>query len=240
MSTSSTDDLSAPNRGAGGSEEPEPIDLLGYLRSLGRHWLAGLITAVVVAALLLGYGALKGSDTVGSTWARAHVMVTLPDPRTDAQSRVLAQTGQFVMATYVAVEDNDEILQKTAQNLGDGTSVATLRSATSAYWGGGGQIIALYATGTDLQQAEKRADAYAEAFVSETAKFMPAPIEGLSPATLTMVQKAGASPANPSAQTAGSKSALLKSPVVAVVIAIIAGAVVMAGAELVSSRRRRG
>ncbi|AZZ40349.1 chain-length determining protein [Acidipropionibacterium jensenii] len=239
MSTSSTEDLSAPNRGAGGSEEPEPIDLLGYLRNLGRHWLAGLITAVVVAALLLGYGALKGSDTVGSTWARAHVMVTLPDPRTDAQSRVLAQSVQYVMATYVAVDDNQQILQQTAKNLGDGTSVETLRASTSAFWGGGGQIIALYATGTDLQQAEKRANAYAQAFVSESAKFMPAPVKGLSPSTLTLVQQAGASPSNPSAQAGGSKTALLKSPIVSVVIAIVVGAAVMAGAELVSSRRRR-
>ena len=33
----------------------QPIDLLGFLKGLGHHWLAGLITFIVAAGLLVGY-----------------------------------------------------------------------------------------------------------------------------------------------------------------------------------------
>ncbi|WP_157756365.1 YveK family protein [Acidipropionibacterium acidipropionici] len=113
----------------------EPIDLLGYLKRMGHYWIAGLVAAVIVAGALLGFGATRGSDPVGSTWAKAHVMVTLPEPRTTALGAASADAGTRVLSSYVAVSDSDLLINDAVKRLGDGTKPATLKAATSLYSG---------------------------------------------------------------------------------------------------------
>jgi capsular polysaccharide biosynthesis protein len=227
----------------GTAAEPEPIDLLGYLKGLGRHWLAGLIAAIIVAGAFFGLGAVagSGSQSVGSTWARAHVMMTLPAPANQGQAVMLSEAASRTINSYLAVQDSDPLLRHTAARLNDGTTVSVLKAATSMYWGGGGQVIAFYALGTDEKQAEQRANAYARAFIQDSSGLLPPAVAGTPVPTFTLVQAAFPSPANPdplAAAGGSSTSKLLGSPVVDVVAGIVVGLLVMAGLELRSSRRR--
>lgn len=225
------------------SQEPEPIDLLGYIKGLARHWLAGLIAAVVVAGAMFGLGlaAGAGADAVGTVWARSHVMMTLPAATDQAQAQMMSDSAQRLINSYVAVQHSDKLLSDTAANLGDGTSVTTLENAVSMYWGGGGQVVAFYALGTDQDQAEKRADAYAQAFVKDSPTLLPPAVSGAKVPTFTVVQKAFPSPASPApnAATGSSTGKLLGSPVIDVVGGVVVGLLVMAGLELRGSRRQR-
>lgn len=223
------------------TESAEPVDLLGYLKRLGRYWIAGLVAAVIVAGALLGYGALKSTSPVGTTWARAHVMVTLPEPRTEALGAASSNAGGRILSSYVAVDDSPKLLKDTAEILGSGTDIETLKAATSLYTGGGSQVLAVYALGNDEAQAAKRADAYAQALVKDGATLLPAPIAGLGTPTFTIVEKAEPSAASPDPEAAasGGGSSLLGSPVVAVVAGLVVGVVVMGLAEITIGRRRR-
>lgn len=221
------------------TQPTEPIDLLGYLKRMGHYWIAGLVAAVIVAGALLGFGATRQADPVGSTWAKAHVMVTLPEPRTAALGAASSDSGSRVMASYVAVDDSPQLLKDTASILGDGTNTEVLKSATSLYAGGGSQIMAVYALGNDEAQAEKRADAFAQALVKNSATLLPAYMSGLGTPTFTVVEKAEPSAASPdpeAASTAGGSSAL-GSPVVAVAAGLVVGIVVMGLAEVAVGRR---
>ncbi len=222
------------------SGEPEPVDLLGYLKRLAHHWLAGIITAVVVAGALFGAGLASGSDSVGSVWARTHVMVTMPAPTNEAQAQLLAASSDRLINSYVAVESSATLLADTAKILNDGTTTETLSNALSMYWGGG-QIIAFYALGTDQKQAEQRANAYAAAFVNDSGRLLPPVVSGAGRPTFTVVQPAFPSPANPSptgvARSTDGK--LLKSPAVAGIAGIVVGLLTMAALELRNSRRRQ-
>lgn len=219
----------------------EPIDLLGYLKRMGHYWIAGLVAAVIVAGALLGFGATRQADPVGSTWAKAHVMVTMPEPKTTALGAASADSGTRLLASYVAVSDSDVLLNDAAKRLGDGTKVPTLKSATSLYSGGGSQVLAVYALGTDEAQAQKRANAYAEALVANGSKVLPQSVQGLGTPTFTVVEKAGPSSASPDPTvTTGSSNAaaLLESPLIAVVLGVVAGVIVMGVAEITVGRRR--
>ncbi|APZ09915.1 hypothetical protein [Acidipropionibacterium acidipropionici] len=219
----------------------EPIDLLGYLKRMGHYWIAGLVAAVIVAGALLGFGATRGSDPVGSTWAKAHVMVTLPEPRTTALGAASADAGTRVLSSYVAVSDSDLLINDAVKRLGDGTKPATLKAATSLYSGGGSQILAVYALGTDEAQAQKRANAYAQALVANGSTLLPQAVQGLGTPTFTVVEKAAPSSASPDpavSSGASSSTALLTSPVIAVVLGLVAGVIVMGVAEITVGRRR--
>lgn len=222
------------------TRESEPVDLLGYLKRLGRYWIAGLVAAVIVAGALFGYGATKSSSPVGGSWAMAHVMVTLPEPTTEALGAASSDAGSRVLSSYVAVDDSDVLMKDTAKRLGDSTDLKTLKAATSLYTGGGSQVLAVYALGTDQGQAEKRADAYAQAVVDNGSTLLPPAVKGLGTPTFTIVEKAGPSTASPDpeASSAGSGSSLLGSPVVAVVAGVVVGLVVMGVLEFVLGRRR--
>lgn len=223
------------------SGEPEPVDLLGYLKRLAHHWLAGIITAVVVAAALFGAGLASGSDSVGSVWARTHVMVTMPAPTNEAQAQLLAASSDRLINSYLAVESSATLLADTAKILNDGTTTETLSNALSMYWGGGGQIIAFYALGTDQKQAEQRANAYAAAFVNDSGRLLPPVVSGAGRPTFTVVQPAFPSPANPSPTGAagGTAGKLLKSPAVVAIAGIVVGLLAMAALEMRNSRRRQ-
>ncbi len=220
----------------------EPIDLLGYLKRMGHYWIAGLVAAVIVAGALMGFGALKGgAEPVGSTWARAHVMVTFPEPKNEAQATVEAAAAPRIINSYVALDGEDALLRTTASELGDGTTVPTLKQSTNIYWGGGGQIIAFYALGQDENQAAKRADAYAQAFVKDAPTMLPTGMTGSAVPTFTQVGKAKESAASPSpnAPSAGGLSATISSPLMAVIVGVVAGVVVMGLAEYFVGRSRR-
>lgn len=220
----------------------EPVDLLGYLKRLGRYWIAGLVAAVIVAGALLGYGATRGTDPVGSSWAKAHIMVTLPEPKTEALGAASSDAGSRVLASYAAVGDSDLLIKDAVKRLGDGTDAETLKAATSLYSGGGSQILAVYALGTDEAQAQKRANAYAQAVVDNSSTLLPQAVRGLGTPTFTVVEKAAPSSASPDptvSSGSSSVSALLGSPLIAVVVGLVAGVVVMGLAEITVGRRRR-
>ena len=143
----------------------QPIDLLGFLKGLGHHWLAGLITFIVAAGLLVGYSLLMAPrNTVGTVAAHAHVMVTLPEPRTEAQATVESATVDQIMSNYVALTTPDPIVNAAVKYLHDGTTADDLKAGASVFWGGGGTVMAVYAMGTTQNQAIERANAYARAF----------------------------------------------------------------------------
>lgn len=218
--------------------EPEPIDLLSYLRGLAHHWLAGLITAVVVAALVFAVGMVAPKDKVGSTWAKAHVMVSMPAPASAQEGQLAATLVPNVMNTYVALKDADPLVNATVSALGKGTDADTVRAACAPYWGGGGLIIAFYCRGTDLAQAQDRTNAYAKAFIATANTVLPAPITGGQHPTLTLVEPALPSDPNPADKAgASSLSSSLTSPVAAVAVGILAGLAMMALLELRTSRR---
>lgn len=113
----------------------QPIDLLGFLKGLGHHWLAGLITFIVAAGLLVGYSLLMApKNTVGTVAAHAHVMVTLPEPRTEAQATVESATVGQIMSNYVALTTPDPIVNTAVKYLHDGTTADDLKAGTSVYW----------------------------------------------------------------------------------------------------------
>jgi capsular polysaccharide biosynthesis protein len=222
-------------------DHTEPVDLLGYLRRMGHYWIAGLVAAVIVAGALLGYGATRPADTVGTVWAKAHVMVTMPEPKNEADATVQAEAAPRLINSYVALDGSDKILASTAKILGDGTTVTILRNNTNLYWAGGGQIIAVYALGSDDDQAEKRADALAQAFVKDAPAMLPPVVAGGDDPTLTVVQKAQPSVASPSptAPSSGGLSRMISSPLVSVLGGVVVGLVVMAIAEIIGNHRRR-
>jgi len=238
---SQSQDAATPSSGL--TQEPEPIDLLGYLKGLARHWLAGLITAIVVAGLAFGAGSLSGSGTeaVGTVWSRAHVMMTMPAAANEGQAVMMSEATTRIINSYVAVQDSDTLIKDTTAALGDGTNESTVKSATSIFWGGGGQVIAFYALGRDEAEAQKRADAYAQAFIKDSPSLLPAAVAGTSVPTFTLVQKAFPSTASPDPQAAvtGSSAKLLGSPVVDVLAGVIVGLLVMAGLEMRAARRQR-
>lgn len=242
MSTPSPSEHRETPAAASPQAEPEPIDLLTYLKRLGSHWLAGLIAAVIVAGAMFAVGATSssGADAIGTVWARSHVMMTLPGTTSEAQAQLVSDAAPRIISSYVAVQNADPLLKDTAAILNDGTTTGTLQKAVSMYWGGGSQVIAFYALGTDQQQAEKRADAYAQAFIKNSPTLLPPAVAGTMPPTFTVVQKAFPSAANPmpTAGASSSTSKLLGSPVVDVVAGVVIGLLVMAGLELRSSRRR--
>lgn len=222
-------------------ESAEPIDLLGYLKRVGHYWIAGLVAAVLVAGAMFGFGAVKGGETVGSTWAKAHVMVTFPEPKNEAQATVEAASASRIINSYVALDGNQTLLKATASTMGDGTEVSTLKQSTNIYWGGGGQIIAFYGLGQDENQAAKRADAYAQAFIKTAPSLLPSGVAGSAVPTFTEIGKAQESAASPSpnAPSAGGLGATISSPLVAVIVGLVAGVVVMGLAEFFGGRRRR-
>ena len=188
----------------------QPIDLLGFLKGLGHHWLAGLITFIVAAGLLVGYSLLMAPrNTVGTVAAHAHVMVTLPEPRTEAQATVESATVDQIMSNYVV------------------------------YWGGGGTVIAVYAMGTNQNQAIERANAYARAFAEKANDLVPSSLASLPQPKLTIVQPAFPSDPNPNAPATNKNSTKLSSPMVGVAAGLILGLVVMGVLEYRSSRRSR-
>ncbi len=217
-----------------------PIDLLGYLKRLGRYWIAGLTAAVLIAGALLVYGTTRGTDLVGTTWAKAYVMVTMPEPKTEALGAVAADASTRVLASYVAVSDSDVLINDTMKRLNDGSDALTLKAATSLYTGGGSQIMAVYALGTDQAQAEKRADAYTQALVDNSATLLPPAVKGLGTPIFTGIGKAGPSSASPDplASPTGDGSPLLRSPVVAIIAGLMVGLIVMGGLEVLAKRRR--
>lgn len=218
----------------------QPIDLLGFLKGLGHHWLAGLITFIVAAGLLVGYSLLMApKNTVGTVAAHAHVMVTLPEPRTEAQATVESATVGQIMSNYVALTTPDPIVNAAVKYLHDGTTADDLKAGTSVYWGGGGTVIAVYAMGTNQNQAIERANAYARAFAEKANDLVPSSLASLPQPKLTIVQPAFPSDPNPNAPATNKNSTKLSSPMVGVAAGLILGLVVMGVLEYRSSRRSR-
>ena len=216
----------------------QPIDLLGFLKGLGHHWLAGLITFIVAAGLLVGYSLLMApKNTVGTVAAHAHVMVTLPEPRTEAQATVESATVGQIMSNYVALTTPDPIVNTAVKYLHDGTTANDLKASASLYWGGGGTVIAVYSMGTNQEQATERANAYARAFTEKANDLVPTSLDGLPQPKLTIVQQAFPSDPNPHAPVTTTSSNKLLSPAVGVLVGLVLGLVVMGVLEYRSSRR---
>lgn len=208
---------------------------------MGHYWIAGLVAAVIVAGALLGFGATRSTIPVGTVWAKAHVMVTLPTPKNEADATVQAEASSRLINSYVALDGDDKLLGPTAKILGHGTTTTILRENTNLYWAGGGQIIAVYALGSDTAQAEQRANAYAQAFVDHAPSMMPPVVADGDDPTFTLVQKAQPSIASPSpdAPSSAGLSRMISSPLVAVLGGVVVGLVVMGVAEVIGSHRRR-
>ncbi|MDO4412640.1 chain-length determining protein [Cutibacterium sp.] len=236
------DATAAAPRNAGSRNQP--VDLLGFLKGLAQHWLAGLITFVIVAGILVGYSAIFApKDNVGSIAAHGHVMATLPEPSTEAQATIESAAVQTIMTNYQALTTPDPIITAALNYLHDGTTAEDLKKAASTYWGGGGTVIAIYATGTTEDQAVQRANAYARAFTEKANDLVPSPVAGLPQPKLTILGPAFPSdpnPAPPENADDGTKLASeFSSPIVGVAAGVVLGLVVMGILEYRSSRRSR-
>ena len=218
----------------------QPIDLLGFLKGLGHHWLAGLITFIVAAGLLVGYSLLMAPrNTVGTVAAHAHVMVTLPEPRTEAQAPVDSAPGALILWCIGALPPPDAQLDAAVKYLHDGTTADDLKAGASVYWGGGGTVIAVYAMGTNQNQAIERANAYARAFAEKANDLVPSSLASLPQPKLPIVPPAYPSGPNPNGAASPYCPSGLSSPMVGVAAGLILGLVVMGVLEYRSSRRSR-
>ncbi|QQY15889.1 chain-length determining protein [Cutibacterium avidum] len=219
----------------------QPIDLLGFLKGLVRHWFAGLLTFVVVAGILVGYSLfIAPKDTVGKVAAHGHIMVTLPEPRTEAQAIIESSTVSTIMSNYVALATPEPTVKAAVKYLHDGTTADDLKKAASVHWGGGGTVIAVYALGTDEGQAIRRANAYARAFTETANAVAPSPLHGLPHPKLTVVQQAFPSDPNleaPKVKDSDDPGKMI-SPSVGVGAGLVLGLLVMGLLEYRSSRRR--
>lgn len=226
--------------GTPGAAEPRPVDLLTYLRQVGRRWLVGVVVLVLVGGLGLAWAAVSPNDEVGSVTAHAHVAVTMPAPSSVAQATVLAGTDARIIAAYTAIDGDKSLISAAVSNLHDGTTAATMSQAVSLYSGGGSNIIAVYGMGRTPAEAIKRANAYAKAFVEHANDILPAPVSGVDHPKLTIAEAAFVGAANPS-KTASTKTAALSklaSPAVIAIVAVVAALAAMVIAEGVVSRRR--
>ena len=77
----------------------QPIDLLGFFKGLGRHWLAGLITLIVTAGLLVGYSLLMAPKNIVNTAVKyLHDGTTADDLK--ASASLYWGGGGTVIAVY--------------------------------------------------------------------------------------------------------------------------------------------
>lgn len=229
-------------QGRSSGEESGPVDLLGFLKGLGHHWLAGLVTFVIVAGLLIGWALVAAPrDNIGTSSAHAHVLVSLPAPDSQAQAQLESSIVPQIMNNYLAPQSPDVLANAAAAKLHDGTAASDLKKACSTYWGGGGTVIAIYALGRDDDEAMKRADACAQAFVEHANDVVPPAITGMRSPTLSVIQKAFVSDPNPDPKVANASGSgsmrKLASPVTGIVAGIILGLVVMGILEYRDSRR---
>lgn len=147
-----------------GDDAEQPIDLLAYVRRLGRHLvpaaLLGVITALVVA-LALG---LSGSSST-QYHTKAHVM--LQPNATNAT--VAAAEGQLLgnyMRTYVALGDADVITNDVVKALNGKYTAEQISTMMNVYWGGGSLLLAVQAVAPDHQDALDISEAGAKALVA--------------------------------------------------------------------------
>lgn len=212
-------------------DEPS-VDMLDYLKSLLRHWIAGVVALVLVAGAV-GVFLLRGSSG-GSYASLVHVAVAQTGVRTEAQAITASDDYERRMFGIAAVGSQPKVREIAAKNLGGAVTAQDLDGLVGVKWGGNSDVLDVTANGPDRATSDARAIAMAKALTTSVAHgLMPQTESGIG-YKLTVVDVPMPDPNSES--TARSKGQVV---VGAAVAGVIVGLAVMAVAEAVAARRRR-
>lgn len=206
--------------------------MLDYLRSLLRHWIAGVVALVLVAGSV-GAFLLRGGSG-GSYASLVHVAVTQTGVRTEVQAITASDDYERRMFGIAAVGSQLKVREIAAKNLGGAVTAQDLDGLVGVKWGSNSDVLDVTANGPDRATADARAMAMAKALATSVANgLMPQSGSGIG-YKLMIVDLPTPDPN--SGSTARSKGQVV---VGAAVAGVIVGLAVMAVAEAVAARRRR-
>lgn len=151
--------------------QEEVIDVLTYIKRLGRFLVPGAIVALVVA-VGLGAWALTAESTHTYN-QKAHVLVYPNVAKDEAVATQQSQLLGMMMRTYVALEDVPAYTEAVSAASKGKFTPEQVAEGLRIFWGGGSNLLAFQATGENLDDTNELANLGAEVFVTKAPEMAP-------------------------------------------------------------------
>ncbi len=208
------------------------VDLLGYLRSLLRYWVIGVVMAVLVGTL--GGWYVTRTDTLPSDQRSMHLLFD-PGAQSTTDGAGTNESLVLLVRTYSNLADSPVVLEATQKNLGDTKyTVEQLAAMTTLYYGGGSYLVRVDAKAATTAEADRIAQAYSQAWIDNLTRVAPPPAP-YKP-TLTIVQQPFNTSSDPAATAAKSPA---KKLIMVGAAALAMGVASMAAVEAFAAALRR-
>lgn len=150
-------------------EDDRALDVLAYLRTLGRYKLPALI----VAGLVLVAG-LSWSFTRPATYTGQATVLFVPQKVTsEAEATQQAALLPFVSRSYAYMIDSPLVMQRAAEAMGGGMKASDVKGALTTGYPANSLVLRIETTSSDPAKAIKLTNVIADEFVAAVPSFSP-------------------------------------------------------------------
>jgi capsular polysaccharide biosynthesis protein len=151
-------------------EDDRALDVIAYVRTLGRYRLPALIVAAVVLVAGLVFAFTRAPSYTGD----AVVLFAPQKVQSDAEATQQAAMLPFVTKSYVYMVSQPLVLQRVADKLGDpNQTVQSLKGSITTGNPANSFVLSISGKASSAEEAQKLTNLVADEFVAAVPSFSP-------------------------------------------------------------------